>query len=546
MTEIEEKIELLKVKRAEEKEAVKKQMQQDKELRAKAIAEKKASMQAEKLRKEAEKAKKEQDKAIAIADKRRQHDEAQAAIGGEMIEIIERDDIHYISELNIYAIRLPGKINYETEYGTIVMNTFRWSYHSRSAMETKYPVMRGVENWNAWLGVMDNYPDRMKNGQASGISVPASDLNLLQLKPVEDVEGESHWIFDTLIASICGGKQENIDHIEQCLLWKRRQPGEIFIPWIVLNDGGGTGKDLFTSTIMANLLGPWTCNTNLPLSQLVGRFGDAIAGKCTALVNEKPEDGESLGTLKGMNGSRNFTLEMKGKGSCSTQSLLWCVLASNNDMGTVALANNDSDRRYSIISGKEPLKYYVSKMLNELEIIPNCSEMDAKRWVETVGQYILSDLDEYGKWMKKIHDKWGDNMRPEALHGADYDSLLSTQKSDDIKTWERFFEDDENFTHVKQCIVWNYYDEHADKSGKLGAKRFYARMKTWMEKNHPDFVCDKVNIKTQTNDPKKPKIGRADVIYDKSKADGKTFNNNDFQYCKVDDRTGRHLWMNED
>src|ERR1035438_5768716 len=305
--------------------------------------------------------------------------------------IIESYNLHYVAENNEFAIWNESKITYNNEIGPLSKDTFRWSFATRIALQSLFNDLQGEYAWKVFMDVLSELPERKKLGRASGISVQDTDLNLLYLKPIPLLEGNPHWFFDILLSSICGGRDENITHIEKCLIHKRREPGCIFIPWIVLNDGGGTGKDLFTATILSNLLGPWCCIANLPLEKFVGKFGDILEGKCIALVNEKPEDNDSLGKLKSMNGSRTITIEPKGKKSYEADAMLWGILASNRSTGTVTLASNDSDRRYSIISGNEPLKYHVAKKLNELKIIEDCDEEQAKMWIELIGQYILFD-----------------------------------------------------------------------------------------------------------------------------------------------------------
>jgi hypothetical protein len=468
--------------------------------------------------------------------------------------IIETNNLHFVSENNEFAIWNEDKICYNSECGLIYKDTFRWSFHTKPALQGLFNDIQGEYPWKVFMDTLAEYPDRKKLGRASGISVSQKDLNLLYLKPIATVVGEPHWIFDTLISSICGGKAENIDHIEKCIIHKRREPGCIFIPWIVLNDGGGTGKDLFTATVLSNLLGPWCCLANLPLEKFIGKFGDILEGKCIALINEKPEDNESLGKLKAMNGSRTNTIEPKGKRSYEADAILWGILASNNTMGTVTLATNDSDRRYSIISGEEPLKYHVAKKLDELDIIENCNQEQAKEWIETIGQYILFDKQEFGKWMNYIIEKHGKDVRVlSALHGEDYKKLLSIQESTQVSVWEKIF--DKDFEYIRRKLIWQFYlycieEDHA--KTHLGKKRFYAEMDIWLKQNRPDIKTH-LNVNWNKMDTNSLSDSLIESCNLKTKTDicgagfiaKRTYKVNDFKYCFFDESNNEYKWKIE-
>lgn len=469
-------------------------------------------------------------------EKEKKEDERLTALKVCISDIIVNSDLHFVKENNLYFQRLNEQIFYETpEVGNIVVSTFRWSTATASALQTMYPELRG-DNWYSFLNVLDSMPERKKMGVACGTSVQKSDLNMLYMDPIELIDSEPHWIFDVLLNSICGNKQENVDHLEKCLIHKRREPDCIFIPWIVLNDGGGTGKDLFAVTILSNLLGPWCCNPNLPMEQVVGKFGDSMEGKLIALINEKPEDGDSIGRLKSINGNKIITIEPKGRRSYTAQAMLWAVLTSNHSAGTVTLANNDSDRRYSIISGNKPLKYYVSLALD-------CSEVEAKQWIETKGQYILSDKKELGKWMNSIIQKHGSNVRVmEAMHGADYRSLLNIQKSLSDEVMERIF-NSPNFDYVKRQHLFYYYlkcCEEDKTKAHLGKSRFLAQCDLWLEKNRSDIHKRLVKWLGSKNSPESAIETTAEVYV----KDGcESFNKcNDFKYFIVNGDYGGKIW----
>ncbi|MFX5142105.1 hypothetical protein ABTC48_20705, partial [Acinetobacter baumannii] len=85
-----------------------------------------------------------------------------------------------------------------------------------------------------------------------------------------------HWIFDTLIRSLCGGKQENIDHLERLILAKFHRPEQTNLPAVVFMDReGGTGKGLL-GMVLAKVFGDGLVRANVPMSEVTGNFTSFI------------------------------------------------------------------------------------------------------------------------------------------------------------------------------------------------------------------------------------------------------------------------------
>lgn len=403
--------------------------------------------------------------------------QAKEVIGEEIRSLIIQHDIQYIGQDARWALCYEELLEVAHEFGKVRQNTLKWVFLNDQALGRMFPIINcSDESFSIFITTIREL-GRMKADTTYGVNVVTSSANLLKLKPATLVEGTPHWFFDVLIQSICGGKEENITHLEQCLVHKWRDPACPTIPWVVFNDGGGTGKSLYATTVLSQLHGSWACRPNLGIEHLVGDFNELSGGVVTALINEKPEDNYDHNRLKAVAHSPSFTINPKGRKAYEAQNLMWANMASNNSGGTVKLANNDSDRRFSIIAGTEPLEFYVAGRME-------CSLDEAKNWIIQHGQWILREGEEFGKWLNSLVARHGKVYVNKALHGEDYRALIGIQKPLKVSVWEKIFLD-EGFDHIRANTLWEYYTANCKFSGQIagGRNNFYKELREWLKKN---------------------------------------------------------------
>jgi hypothetical protein len=238
--------------------------------------------------------------------------------------------------------------------------------------------------------------------------------------------------------SVSGGRdEETIEHLQKLILAKYQHPENIFLPNIFCNDTGSTGKSLLNHRFLMRLFGGAVA-LNCSMEHLTGRFNSSIAGKAIIYINETTREKVDQDKLKAFLGSPTFKVEEKYERAVDADNCGMVFSAANGSGGSVSLSGDGSDRRYSIFSAKKSLYEVVCEYFLEKEnkIV---SLDDAKVWVETVGQYILSDADQVGKWLVVMILKYGDIVTLDAIKGRAYNTLLERQRGAWLDTVEEVF-----------------------------------------------------------------------------------------------------------
>lgn len=254
----------------------------------------------------------------------------------------------------------------------------------------------------------------------------------------QDDEVTYHWFLDAVMESVSGGSDANtLEHLQKLFLAKYQHPENVFLPNIFCNDTGSTGKSLLVQQFTTRLFGGAVAN-NCNMEHLTGRFNSSIAGKALIFINETTHDQVDQDKLKAFLGSPTFKVEEKYERAVDADNCAMVFSAANGTSGAVRLTGDGSDRRYSIFSAKKPLYQVVSEyfLAKENKIV---SLDDAKIWVETVGQHILHDADQVGKWLVAMTLKYGDIITLDAIKGKAYDDLLERQRGAWLDTVEEIF-----------------------------------------------------------------------------------------------------------
>ena len=94
------------------------------------------------------------------------------------------------------------------------------------------------------------------------------------LKPAE---GQHHWLFDVLMFTLGGGKDENIEHLERVITYKYMHPEEFRLPCLLIHGEGGIGKNLLVDKILHLIFD----------GQTVSLLSDNALGSSTASSKER-------------------------------------------------------------------------------------------------------------------------------------------------------------------------------------------------------------------------------------------------------------------
>ncbi|MGA1809998.1 primase-helicase family protein [Sphingobium sp. WW5] len=318
--------------------------------------------------------------------------------------------------------------------------------------------------------------------------VPANVLNMMRVDFCPRQSGEYHWIFDTLLASIGGGKADNIEHIERLMVAKYLHPENVQLPALIFQDEGGTGKSVFVATVCATLFGQSAVADNLSMDTVCGKFNAQLEGKALWFINEAARGRYSLDDLKRIVGSDRMTVEHKGLNSFEIDMTALIFISGNDVDGSVMLSGGGVDRRWSIVIGGEPISNHLARKMD-------CDTATALDWLFGEGKAILSDRDQVGRWINAMIEKHGDVRRLEALHGGDYAKLRRDQKSIEDRLFEAVFADD-HFSHIKCSTLFDLYTRFCKEAARKPKARsnLYAMLEAWARRENVDVSRGEHNI----------------------------------------------------
>jgi len=301
--------------------------------------------------------------------------------------------------------------------------------------------------------------------------------------------------FDFLINCVGGGKQENIDHLEQWLAYKYVFPERVAnTPSLDIGGHpGGNGKGRYkelSNTIFTN-----KCVSAATLDELT-KFNSNWE-MSVLLCYDEPEQNElPEGKLKNATGSEDMRIEKKGVDATMVDRNYSFLFLSNNANGVVKLAGTGAageDRRYSVIATNlvmvdEAIKHGFASNLDE-----------AKIFVNSVND-LIKDRAEVSKWLAHIitkHDITSIQVL-HPLHGQDYHARFNDQKTAMDNAFDDLLPVLQKyrvlpFEILKACVITiTGWDKITDKKIKQEFKRY-------LEKNRVSVSDERVYINYSFN-----------------------------------------------
>lgn len=231
-------------------------------------------------------------------------------------------------------------------------------------------------------------------------------------------------LFDDLFYCLCGGKQENIEHLEKWIVMKRLHPEKCnTIPHLnITGKPGGNGKGIF----MAYLSSLFTPNSVYKgdIKELNGGFNSAWEGRIIINLDDEEEKQFPHASMKKSTGSNEIRIEPKGVNAYTVDATFSLIVTDNT--GIVKLVGGGiggEDRRWSIIGTELVLLDHLSKKYD-------ITLHETKTLVEYfVNEFVENRLEiaKHFSHLVKKHD--GHNMTTLlALHGEDYVKRIEEQK----------------------------------------------------------------------------------------------------------------------
>lgn len=229
---------------------------------------------------------------------------------------------------------------------------------------------------------------------------------------------------DLLVYAICGGKEENIEHLEKWVAFKYLNPGRnANIPNIDMGGNpGGNGKGRFVE-LLKTIFTP-TCVVQAHKEELE-KF-NANWEMAVILYYDEPEEKElAASKLKQATGAEDMRVEKKGIDATMADRNYNFIFLSNNEKGVVKLSGGSDggeDRRYSVIT--------TDLVLLDLVNIATDTQEDARNRLDKIAQQVVKDRTTVARWLAHIIQKHdASNLRNlPALHGEDYHRRFDEQK----------------------------------------------------------------------------------------------------------------------
>jgi Family of unknown function (DUF5906) len=401
-----------------------------------------------------------------------------------LVDVVTDKDIYYLADQNRYLMYRKGK---------------GWKTYLAEAMHKVLGLTESVEK--QCLDEVLRAARRLK--ETSAITFADCDdtvLNFLSRKDwLKPVEGDYNAVFDIVMQSLSDGKQENRDHIEKCLVYKYLHPEDYRIPCITISGGGGAGKNEFVEQVLATIFGGLQVAV-LGTEAAFGQFNGQMIGKTVVFIDEAIVEKSDAEDLKRKVGNKTISINEKYGLQGTYDNTPWYWLGGNGTNGAVMLAKDVTDRRYSVLTVKHSVMYWVAKYLDiELPrvgaVLPDSHE--AVQWYRE-NQWALSDRTQVSHWLHSLIERWGDQkFVPSALHADDYEAVAESQKNTLDETMEFVFKRD-TFAHIEATTLYRVYRLLCKETSTGYVKKrntFYTDARRWLEINMPHIVWRKINIK---------------------------------------------------
>jgi hypothetical protein len=321
------------------------------------------------------------------------------------------------------------------------------------------------------------------------------------LKPAD---GQHHWLFELLMFTLGGGKDENIEHLERVIAYKYMHPEEFRLPCLLIHGEGGIGKNLLVDKILHLIFDSQT--VSLLSDNALGQFNSLIKGKAVALIDESAADNTSRSKVKSIVHNGRLTLNEKFMPECKIDNTPLWIIGTNESEGGIFLDRSEADRRFSVIHAEKG-----RTLVQNIADAHDWTLLDGQQWMVTEGNRICGDVREVAKWLGHLTRRYGNQPLPLALHGEDFRRLLDIQKPMDEGIAEAVFLDPD-FLYIEPKVAYHGYKQLALRSGKkpVGENKFVAMIEGWLKAHQPAIKAKEVWFD-------KPRKGRRRVWYNTGK-----------------------------
>jgi len=239
-------------------------------------------------------------------------------------------------------------------------------------------------------------------------------------------------LFDDVIYTLAGGKEENIEHLETWIAYKYLNPDKVKItPGLnITGIPGGNGKGLF-GQMLTSIFTPMGVSV-VKGKNYTGGFNAIMEGKVIALLDDEKKDKFPNDELKQSSGNGSIVIEPKGIDAYTVDSTASTIVLDNT--GLVKLVGGGAggeDRRWSIIITNLTLLEHLAQ---KYQLVGD----EPKQLAEQIGMLFENRI-ECGKYVAAVIERRNVKAMPVLLplHGEDYKTRLLEQRDNWTEIFER-------------------------------------------------------------------------------------------------------------
>jgi len=296
-------------------------------------------------------------------------------------------------------------------------------------------------------------------------------LNLLDmnniLKPNLKMPLKSEWI-KTLLYSVCGGNQENIEWLEKAILYKHMNVADYNIPAVILYGSWWTWKWTLIKLLWTIF---WKENINADLGQkhILWNFNSNLKNKLIVEFaeisnNNLNKDTQINNILKSFILAKDLQINEKFISTYTVPNTVWFFISSNEHLPIKLDDTSVWNRRYTVM-------YSNIKLTNTDNVY---AEIEDSTIVECYLWYLYEKYaDEVSKW-KKV----------EALENEDKKQLEDNSKSISNQFWDWY---EERYTDYKLPIkkIYMYLEDFCNEEeiDFWEAKKYFWKESRYMRKS---------------------------------------------------------------
>lgn len=318
-------------------------------------------------------------------------------------------------------------------------------------------------------------------------------------KLAAEMDGTYSPYFDWLMHSVCGGKQENIEHFEKWILFKVFHYRKVTTtPSIVcVGHCGGNGKGIIQA-IIAQMF-PRALTTKATEKTLSGNFNAMLEGRLVVFFDDVALD-NCLDVIKAQNGNDAIVIEGKGKDEKVVPATATQCFFANKLPFALSPAGKDAgvDRRFSVMRTAITFLESIKKHVLEKDGVA-INTADAKQLAEAIVNETYRNRVEIARWFKALMNKYPEVLDPEyvlmALHGSDYQYFVDQQISGVDVVWRDLIEPELNKgSFVPVDVVSQLIDILEGGARRTQSRTTIKRITDLAAQNNMDITTSRVQV----------------------------------------------------